>query len=511
MSNHIQSLPVELLEIVFEHVASTSCAPLPVKGSGIVTYQASFPFNVAATCRAWLSVLMHHWKYWDRIIIDIAEDPTPFLDVLEIHQQRMTKMTLQIIIFSGVGCASHGITSEESKKLREISRVRKVHTTLQPFLERCESITFDLVYQSSLPSPVGLLSTSLPLLRKLSLTCSIHDLDDNENTIATPRRVSDILQEQKRVPQLRELTVTGIGYIELSQSFMWKYYTCINLEKLSITHFTFVEGSASDNKRSFETFRLSTKFCRNLTSLSLAQLASDPPISSTPPPKIVLKMRLLNYLALDEVSDDLITAFFGEINDPLTWLECVKFTRCALVNLDLKRRPLIKHLILERISEFPPLVLPCDTLGDTPFFSRSGIQHAMESFYTINVTFLSCSGVTDDLLAWLASIYTPPAPLEEMVRADKYTNQGIFRFEDCIHFTSGALVALLSVFSACNFSKKKVAMRIQVVGSGPMILRSEAELIVTQKLRVGIKWDVRGGAQGTGDGFLSEFSYEYPR
>ncbi|KJA24426.1 hypothetical protein HYPSUDRAFT_65632 [Hypholoma sublateritium FD-334 SS-4] len=225
MPIQIQSLPVELLEFVFEYIASapSSTTSSPVKGSGVAPYRALFPFNVAATCHAWLSVLMHHGKYWDRIIIDVAEDLTPFLDALEVHKLRMASMTLHVVVFSSAGGAPYDIACEASNNALELSRVRKVHKALESFLEQCESITFDLVYQSSLPSAIGLLSNTMPSLRRLSLTCSVHDLDDSENAIAVPARAFNLQQDQQRVPQLRELTVTGVGFMELCQYPIWKY------------------------------------------------------------------------------------------------------------------------------------------------------------------------------------------------------------------------------------------------------------------------------------------------
>lgn len=107
--------------------------------------------------------------FWQRVIIDVAEDPTPYLETITFNDHRY-EPRLDLIVLS----SSSGIT-------KGVENVR-AHCVFKPLdkgrqgLARYSRIAFHLVYQSSLPNVLDILYRG-SALDEHQLRCTMHDRD----------------------------------------------------------------------------------------------------------------------------------------------------------------------------------------------------------------------------------------------------------------------------------------------------------------------------------------------
>ena len=82
---NINDLPNELLENIFDHAFPK---PPPPQTSHSINLndpiRTLFPFNIASTCTRFLYILKANQKYWRHVVIDLAVDPTAFLDTFSL-------------------------------------------------------------------------------------------------------------------------------------------------------------------------------------------------------------------------------------------------------------------------------------------------------------------------------------------------------------------------------------------------------------------------------------------
>ncbi len=168
-------LPIELWGIVFHYIAiqDTPVFRPPDRTSQLpdVLYLNMFPLNIASVCTLWLQILKSRPHLWQRVLINVASNPAPFLDTLNLFTSSSTD-TLDLIVFSNYPSINKDL---------EHSRTRLVVEHLVPVIHRYSRIIFRLVYQSSLPSSTEILVPRAPQnLRKLFLTCTTYDICDDD-------------------------------------------------------------------------------------------------------------------------------------------------------------------------------------------------------------------------------------------------------------------------------------------------------------------------------------------
>ena len=142
----IKNLPTELLDNIFQYVEAPGFrSPGVWDTSELPSFpdHTLFPLNVATVCTLWQKILKSAPRYWQRIVIDVAADPAPFLDTLDLFEDKFGT-PLDLIVFS---------SNPSIDKHLEYSRVHLVFDHLEPAIERYATITFQLVYESALPSP----------------------------------------------------------------------------------------------------------------------------------------------------------------------------------------------------------------------------------------------------------------------------------------------------------------------------------------------------------------------
>ncbi len=204
----INCLPIEILAMIFTFVGISKT---PYNSPRNTT----FPFNVASTCLFWMEILKSFPEHWKFIYIDVVA-PTPFLDTFTVF----TNGPIEVCVFSSVkeSAFRHPETHlvEDIRKCDENLQAQIIRQKLEPFMERCASITFDLIFQSSLPSATSILVRNLPHLKKLILKCDIYDIDDNKSMIIPDDNYPPPEDGAKR-PVLDELSVPGYSFSQISQ------------------------------------------------------------------------------------------------------------------------------------------------------------------------------------------------------------------------------------------------------------------------------------------------------
>ncbi len=297
----INCLPIEILAMIFTFVGVSK---IPVYSPRNTT----FPFNVAATCIFWMEILKSNPENWKSISIDVM-DPTPFLDTFSIF----TGGPIEVYVFSGArkkasrGSILAGISVEDARKSHENRQTQIIFGQLEPHCKRCVSITFDLVFQSSLPCTTSILARSLPCLEKLVLKCQIHDMDDEDESMDETYIDEDKLEVE--TPLLKEISLPGYSFMQFGR-LSQELRTMIgeNLLSLSIDHLTLHkdEIGVHDNIQTFVGFMDGIESL-NCNTLNLSNIT----FGYRPRPRNKEYTFLGRQVSLVNVSAEFISAFFG--------------------------------------------------------------------------------------------------------------------------------------------------------------------------------------------------------
>ncbi len=306
----INDLPPELLAVIFRYVERYRFRFKFVEGQ--------FPFNVAHVCNLWLDILKSCPRYWKDIYIDLANDPTPFLDTFALCNRTkphapLSIQALSIEVYSSIPIDSD--TDNEQNRARvmlEGERSRKLFKHLEFSLWRYKSVKFELRYQSSLPPATRFLTLNLPLLEHLSLGCIIHNLDDDEILLNTSLLTFPLFNT---FSNLVSLSLTGRSFIELrllGTEWLEGFKRELSADfKLSITHFTFTEFAMRGLKKNRAITTFAEMLCDTshvLEDINLSNLY----VEFNPLPKYTSKHQILtSKISFNDVSSDFIKAFFA--------------------------------------------------------------------------------------------------------------------------------------------------------------------------------------------------------
>lgn len=441
----INRLPIELLALILLY----SDEKLP--GRCVTTpSRKCFPFNAASVCNLWLDILKSYPQYWRHVLIDLADDPAPFLDTFFLFNKKNRHAALSITVFSSVQ-GSLALRKDCKKERAQVSleghRARTVFKHLEPSLSRYKNITFDLIYQSSLPPATKFLTLHLPLLTRMSLGCQVHNLDDEEIYVDFPQL---FFPRFNIFPKLVSLSLTGRSFMELSLlGTNWldgfKDQLTASFE-LRVTHFIFSELAAGEGRnwnQAFTTFvkmLCDTKFL--LENIHLSDLFVD----FDPPSRYKSGYQILTQtLDFEGVSGGFLKALFAccSLYDAGEQTDLI-FRRCEIPDN------------AEEFFGFPRSL----ELVDIPFHesdnvidgtSRTPKEHcrvysALLGFCAHEATLSGCAGVTDDLLNWLG----PTG--EDIFDEGEVPERGMesLLIENCSGFTVGALRSFIMA-RAANF------------------------------------------------------------
>lgn len=356
---------------------------------------------------------------------------------------------------------------------------------LDPQLARCGSITFETLYQSSLPSALKILAAEVPFLSNLSLTCTIHDLDDDKSVIQIPQEKYKLHQEVES--RLHTLSVTGIGFMELCQSLLWRcgisYST--TMKHLDVCHLKILPDDVAGGTRSWRYFLHGIKV-DELDTLSLSEIA----LEHQPLPALATKHRELSvvkHYSFDAVSEAFITAFLKDIRITDV-VERISFRNCIIPRIEVTpedRNPEVRRIDIDcadmpfTLSPFKPATIqaPCPS-GDS-------IYNILAEFNVHALYLTNCIGVTDDLFSRLNQVDQSRSGYWDCPSWRMHT----LHIRDCPRFTSGALCSHLDNRQQ---SWANHLQNLQVTGTCPLLAEVDADWLLAKSTMVHLLWEVQG-------------------
>ncbi|KJA20979.1 hypothetical protein HYPSUDRAFT_203369 [Hypholoma sublateritium FD-334 SS-4] len=459
----IEELPVELLTIIFDHLLDVCDLSDPSED-----YQAAFPFNVANTCSRWLDISLLKSAYWDTIILDLSRDPTPFLHAFDLidsksHQSKV----IDVVVINGTLRQPRN-----SEKALENFRAAAVYSHLEKSaIACCRTITFDLEFQSSLPSAARILSHELPHLSELLLLCTEHDCD-SEDATPNPERRQLNTPSRNNLPSLEKLDLTGLTFMELG-CFGHDFLKDLSNGRLQlfITHFKFHQEASTHTTRSLTSLvdALDVMSSKSpIHTLALFDITFNYETSQMVETDYALAARRLSF---DSVSSEFIDKFFYYSLFRFEHMETLTFKGCHVPHMRVYGCP--SSLKIELV-DIPRLTFNCDVLSTT---HQNGSQrehgdsmmNVMKTFRAHDVTLVQCKGVTDTFLRRLSSIGLSGCVAPYL----RYLT-----IHDCIGFTPSGIHSLVSVRSRLNREVSQFVCaplwEVTISGTGPSLSDEEA-------------------------------------
>lgn len=438
-------LPIEILGHIFDD-ASTTFSPqwhldLPTPS------RALFPFNVASTCTLWLNVLKSKPEYWRQVVIDVAVDPTPLLDMLASFEIDDYDNARIVVVFSSVKdsafCSTFrndNIWHEEQKNI-ENARVRSVFKHLQKSILDWGSITFDVMYQSSLPSLAHLCAHQLPLLHQLTFNCLIHDCD--ESPVICPGELTF-----HQLESLQSISMTGASFMELCDCDLHQIFPFnqLDIPDFSVSHFIFHDADQ------VKAFRKLLSYALIYTNLSLSDLT-------------------LAYSSLTEDGDDWYTyidarhlAFDSVSSEFLEELMLYMICEDTVQIISFQRTSITSNSITDVFRQHLSETFELLQLIDIPYTTgEDSIFNAINSLNPRCVRLLCCKTITDKLLEDLAN--------------SECSRMHILELLDCSGFTSGVVRAFVHArqnLHRANAQSNNFLKALAVHGTGPLLSADDA-------------------------------------
>jgi hypothetical protein len=170
------SLPVEILEIIFEHCYLVSIDSWDASPSDTLR---NFPYNLVAVDPSWNAILLRHWNYWrglSRVVFNVdSKTPTHIYDA---------KTVLQCMLYDPEPHPSYDFhvaiirySKANPDDYAEKERVKNLMNLLVPHIRRIRSFIIDVHASSSLPSVTAYFNNGS--IDSLEYLCN---LDDSEDT-----------------------------------------------------------------------------------------------------------------------------------------------------------------------------------------------------------------------------------------------------------------------------------------------------------------------------------------
>lgn len=473
-TSDINRFPVEILSLIFASVRESR---------RVGSHRSSFPFNAASTCPFWMEILKSNPSNWQSIAIDVADDPTPFLDTFSLFNGG----PIDVVIFSSLKKETTPAPSknQDTQKSHETTRARIISHELEPFTTRCASITFELLYQSSLPSAANILGRHLPHLGKLHLKSTIYDLDDSSDSAINIDVEIPPPGPAVQMPFLKEISLTGHYFMELQQlGRNWRrkiggelrlslFIDQFMLQKEDIgTHF----GS-----RSLPGFLTAIEDL-DCVDLSLSNFA----FNYHPKPGNKIYTCRVETLRFNNVSPDFLSAFFSSVNLNIDNLYLLEFSRCSIPSIAEPITVGSAYSIL-MLEDIPFQASPTPS----PYHvSDNSLYNAIELFAFTHLFLTGCKGVGDNFFEWLCGEddYLPARDLKAL------------RIESCPGFTSGALRRFLEARDIME----RPLIAVEVFGKGPMMSKADvAWFLDDDETSTHVTWNVEADPNMTQD-FISD-------
>lgn len=475
----IIDLPNELLEAIFDYAIPEPAPPPRTPDINLDDpSRATFPFNVASTCTSLLEVLKANQKYWRYVVIDLADDPTGFLDTFSLFEVKhnVYQPGITVTIFSSdtedpKRFEISGMPTRISQRSAENSRARVVFQHLERSLARCASITIQLVYQSSLPSMSLFLTRANPLLRNLTITSLIHDEQLHEPVKLPPLPHTQFIVFTMVLPRLSNISLTGKCFMDLCLSspewvVLLRPPPVSRVFQITINHFRF------DNEREVQGFydalaSLCPIHTLTLSDLTLGYTPTDPISRSDSDSQF-----LAAHVFLDSVSSQFLSVFLPRM---------MENPNIVVISLRNTSVPFINRL--NTSTAFRPIVPLLQLIDIHSGVQDDGLYNSVATFDAEHVHFLRCEGVTDNFLSRLSGASNT-----------EIANAQALELHDCSGFTSRGLRAFIVERQRMHSEDPTEYKKLQAVdvhGSGPLLSVGDAAWFLDAELNsTRVEWNV---------------------
>ena len=174
------SLPVELLEMIFEHCYLVSIDSVGWDASLSDTLR-NFLYNLVAVDPLWNAILLRHWDYWtglSRVVFNVdSKTPTHINDAKTVLQYMLYDPGPDLSYDSHVAIIRYSKANPDDSAEKE--RVKNLTNLLAPHIRRFRSFVIDVHASSSLPSVTTYFNNGS--IDSLKYLCN---LDDSEDTVS---------------------------------------------------------------------------------------------------------------------------------------------------------------------------------------------------------------------------------------------------------------------------------------------------------------------------------------
>ena len=343
-----------------------------------------FPYNVANTCKLWRDVSLTSPENWEDIRFDLAHDPAPLLETFAASRNSL----FSVLVFT-----TDNERTEECK-IREAERSRTIILHLLPHMKRCTGIAFDLIFASSLPSPVPFLACNPPELRELILDYQVYDLPGYykgtgilpKPTPSPPKKLTKMSMNGSAFMDIMHL---GIKWLQALKTY--KDQSKTKSMELYLRDFQF---PACDNDEIFIRFIHLLHFFNPRRGIYFENIcmAYRPDSETIPAVTYDLSDTMWASLSFKKVSRDFIAEFFD--SSQIAMVECsVNFDSCSI--------PPISGGFFT-----PSLVLENVPGSESSFFEYDDSLRSIVSAWNggNELTVIACPGFDDEFVSWLVAV-----------------------------------------------------------------------------------------------------------
>ena len=328
---NIHDLPIELLALIMDILYMNSTRKYSLTGvrywvDNDLSDPSTFPCSAANVCQLWRHIMAAVPHYWTQFALDLAlKEPLP-LDALLWSKVLPFKVLIfdSRLQFSDAQDNAYGLSKEQ-----EQIAVEAITKALQPHLQRCEALSYDVRYPSSIPTLVFALLHCSKKLERLELDF-LHD--DREPLLQGYGPRFPLLNSFPwSFPELERLSIDAKTFMTAASQFSLRWYdliasaTSVAGLTLEISRHTFLgETDDGPNARSLSQFFHYLAELPLVNILTLRDLSADP--CATNSNLVTLKQPLAAvHFEGTNLSRNFLSAFFKAFDlpeDEATFVGC---------------------------------------------------------------------------------------------------------------------------------------------------------------------------------------------
>jgi len=326
---NIHDLPIELLALIMDILYMNSTRKYSLTGvrywvDNDLSDPSVFPCSAANVCQLWRHIMAAVPHYWTQFALDLAlKEPLP-LDALWSKF-----LPFKVLIFdSRLQFSDAQDNTDGLPKEQERIAVGAITKALQPHLQRCEGLSYDVGYASSIPTLVFALEHCSEKLERLELDF-LHD--DREPTLqGCGPRFPVSSSHSWSFPELKHLSIDAKTFMIVASQFSLRWYDLIASSTsvaltLEISRHTFLgETDDGPNAQSLSQFFHYLAELPLVNILTLRDLSADP--CATKSNLVTLKQPLAAvHFEGTNLSRKFLSAFFKAFDlpeDEATFVGC---------------------------------------------------------------------------------------------------------------------------------------------------------------------------------------------